>query len=351
MDINQRKAAFVHLGSFLSHFSSEKEWPGYVSGVNESEFLAFNEEIRSAVIYNGWFTTENVRKAIGEWSQLLSEKNLSEWIARYPELLQEKAPKTVAVIMAGNIPMVGFHDLVSVLLSGNSALIKLSSDDNRLIPFILNFFIQNIEPGFSSRIRIADGKLNDFDAVIATGSDNSSRYFDYYFSKYPHIIRKNRTSVAILQGDETKEELIELGHDIFDYFGLGCRNVSKVYIPENFELNRLFEALYEFREIIHHKKYGNNYDYHKALYLLNKTDLLENGFMLLKEDREMHSPLGVLFYERYKNREEVELMLKTKNEELQCVVSRDLIPFGKSQSPQLWDYADHIDTIAFLTKI
>ena len=351
MDINQRKAAFVQLGNFLGHFSEKKAWPGYPSGINEAEFIEFNEVIEDARKYNAWFIEENVRKALHEWSLALTEKNLNTWIEKYPKIHEKKNSKTVAIIMAGNIPLVGFHDLLVVLLSGNSALIKLSSDDNQLLPNILRFFVKNIEPEFDSQIKFSTGKLIEFDAIIATGSDNSSRYFDYYFNKYPHIIRKNRSSIAILDGTESKEDLIQLGHDIFDYFGLGCRNVSKVYIPLDFDLNRIFEALYGFREIVNHNKYGNNYDYNKAVYLLNKIELLENGFILFKEDEGLHSPLAVLFYERYKDLDDVLKKTKEKSDEIQCIVGTKFIPFGKSQSPQLWDYADNIDTFQFLSNL
>lgn len=351
MDLNQRKAAFVQLGNILSLFAEKKEWPGYPSGINELEFNEINSIISGLSHHNGWFTEEQVRKALHEWSLALQEEKLNYWIQSCPELLQEKKPKLIAIIMAGNIPLVGFHDLISVLISGHQALLKLSSDDSVLLPYLLKFFVRTIAPDMEQNIFFASGKLSNFDAVIATGSDNSSRYFDYYFSKYPHIIRKNRTSVAILDGDETKSELNLLAHDVFDFFGLGCRNVSKVYLPIGFDLNRIFEAFYDFREIINHNKYANNYDYNKAIYLLNKVPLLENGFILLKEDESLNSPLGVLFYEFYSKRSELEEQLSLKSDQIQCIISRNHTFFGKSQSPELWDYADNINTLEFLTRL
>ncbi|MFZ5554964.1 MAG: acyl-CoA reductase [Bacteroidota bacterium] len=350
-DIKQRIAAFVQLGKFLSEFRENQPWKDYSNGVSRAESETFNELISQLHIYNGWFTEKMVRKAIGSWSDLLSKENFEKWVSHYPGLSENGEPKTVAVIMAGNIPLVGFHDLLCVLISGNNALIKLSSDDNKLLPFILTHLTSEIEPSFAGKIKFAEGKLEKFDAVIATGSDNSSRYFQYYFGKYPHIIRKNRTSVAVLSGNESEEELKWLGHDVFDYFGLGCRNVSKLFIPEDFDLDRFFKAIFPFKEIINHKKYANNYEYNKAIYLMNRDELTENGFLLLKEDKSLHSPLAMLFYERYDKSEKVEHFLQMHKEQLQCVVGKNGIPFGSTQSPQLWDYADGVDTLEFLISL
>jgi len=351
IDIKQRVAAFVQLGKFLSEFRENQSWKDYRNGVSQSESQAFNLLISQLHIYNGWFTEEMVRKAIGEWALVLQKDNLEKWVERYPLLKEQTSSKTIAIIMAGNIPMVGFHDLLTVLMSGNNVLIKLSSDDDKLIPFIITHLVNEIEPLLKDKIRFAEGKLENFDAVIATGSDNSSRYFEYYFGKYPHIIRKNRTSVAFLTGNETEEELQLLGNDVFDYFGLGCRNVSKIFIPADFDLDRFFKAVYSFKDLINHKKYGNNYDYNKAVYLMNRDNLLENGFLLLKEDKSLHSPLAMLFYERYENPEKVNQWIDNNREKIQCVVGKNGIPFGTSQSPQLWDYADGVDTMQFLTGL
>lgn len=352
MELKQRIAAFVQLGKFMGEFAQKQEWRGYQNGVSQLDFDTFNELISKVHLYNGWFTEENVRKALGEWAKALEEKNLEKWLSAYPEIQNENRPqRTVAIIMAGNIPLVGFHDLLCVLISGHRVLVKFSSDDDRLMPSLLDYFVKNIAPDFKNAIRIAQGKMEQFDAVIATGSDNSSRYFDQYFSAYPHIIRKNRTSVAVLNGDESREELEALGHDIFDYFGLGCRNVSKLFIPENFDLDRFFGAVFSFSDVINHKKYANNYDYHKAILLMNSEQLLENGFLLVKEDRTLHSPLGVLYIERYSNEDRIQEFLHEYRDKLQCVVGRKHIPFGQSQSPQLWDYADNTDTLSFLLKL
>jgi hypothetical protein len=349
MDVKQRINAFVQLGNFLSAFATN-EWPGYESKISKTDFAQFNELINKAKIYNGWFTEGNVRKAITQWGNLLNSTKIENWLNKYP--FPDNEPlKTIAVIMAGNIPLVGFHDLLSVLIAGHRALIKLSADDDKLIPYIVNYLIENIEPEFKNRITFASGKLEKFDAVIATGSDNSARYFNYYFSKYPHIIRKNRTSLALITADESPEDLQLLGNDIFDYFGLGCRNVSKILLPAGYDLNNIFRAIYPFHEIIHHKKYGNNYDFNRAIYLLNRESFTENGFLIMKPDNGLHSPLAVVFYEFYENMAQANRIIEKHLPQIQCIVGKQYVPFGKSQQPELWDYADNIDTINFLLNL
>jgi hypothetical protein len=261
--------------------------------------------------------------------------------------LEITEPQTVAIICAGNIPMVGFHDILCVLISGHRAMIKLSSDDARLIPLAL-YLIMKWQPTMKDQILWADGKLEKFDRIIATGSDNTSRYFHAYFDKYPNIIRQTRTSIAILNGTETPEELNALGHDIFDYFGLGCRNVCKVYFPEGYDINTLIAALLPFQEIAKHNKYANNYDYNKAVWLLNREDLLENGFMLFKQDKGIIAPTGSLFYEYYNEKNDLLKELEALNDKIQCIVGHGHIPFGQAQCPTLRDYADNIDVMQFL---
>jgi len=262
--------------------------------------------------------------------------------------------RSIGLILAGNIPIVGFHDILCVLASGHKALIKLSSHDQKFIPYLLNKLIE-IEPGFELQISYID-RLKDFDAVIATGSNNTSRYFDYYFSKVPHIIRKNRNSVAILNGEESKEDLEALGHDIFDYFGLGCRNVSKLYVPKDYDFKEFFESIEEFKSVADHHKYNNNYDYNKSIFLVNLDKHFDNGFLLLKEDSRFVSPLAVLYYKEYQTIEQLGSEL-IKNEDLiQCIVSNSKLPlstvaFGQSQCPGLMDYADGVDTMKFLREL
>jgi hypothetical protein len=337
MQLNQRINAFVELGKFLGKIESENE---------------FESILRKAEAENGWFTEENIKFALKSWGDALSKENLQQWISKYK--IEDIEPKTVAIIMAGNIPLVGFHDFLSVLISGNKVLAKLSSNDKTLLPFLAEYLI-SVEPEFKNYIEFTDGKLENFDAVIATGSNNTARYFEYYFGKYPNIIRKNRNSAAILTGNETEEELKNLADDIFTYFGLGCRNVSKLYIPENYDFEAFFKGMFSWKEIIHNHKYINNYDYNKAVYLMDSFPLLDNEFMLLKEDTAFSSPISVVFYEKYNSLEDLSKELEEQSENIQCVVSKaginNEIPFGKAQNPELWDYADGIDTVEFLLKL
>ncbi len=349
MKLEQRINAFVQLGNFLEEFVSANEWKDYAKGVSKTDFDEMNECIQKLHFYNGWFTEESVRKSIKGIRSWLTEKELNRFCANYK--IKEESNKTIAIIAAGNIPLVGFHDILCSLLAGHHVVIKLSSDDNKLLPLILKYLV-HIEPEFYSRIRISDGKLNDYHAVIATGSDNTNRYFETYFSKYPHIFRGNRTSVAVLDGSETAEELKLLGYDIFDFYGLGCRNISKVLIPKGYDINKLFGALYDFKEIVNHNKYGNNYDYNKAILLLDQVpDLLENGFLILQKTKELHSPLAVLYYDEYENKEEVEAFLKLHESKIQCKVGKGYLDFGKAQQPTIDDFADNVDTMAFLVKL
>ncbi|RCH56157.1 acyl-CoA reductase [Mucilaginibacter hurinus] len=313
------------------------------------------EIIETEKLYNAWFTPESVSASVAAIAEHLSHANLSKWTASY-NLNANHAPKHIGLILAGNIPLVGFHDIMCVLLSGNHALIKASSQDTRLIKYILNKLV-SIDARFSNRFTFVE-KLQNFDAVIATGSDNSSRYFEYYFGKVPHIIRKNRNSLAVLTGHETAEQLHALGHDIFDYYGLGCRNVSKLMVPQGFNFTPFFEAIESYQPIINHHKYNNNYDYNKSVYLVNSDKHLDNGFLLVKEDTRLSSPLAVLFFEYYDSLASAEKTINMNSEKIQCVVSggalkvnAQVVDFGKSQRPGLADYADGIDTMKFLADL
>jgi len=320
-----------------------------------SDFIAnpdedFKNLISSAQNSNSWFTAGEVKKALQALQNILDTEDLEAW---FKNITITATPKKVGLILAGNIPMVGFHDVLCVLATGNIALIKLSSSDDKLLPALLAELIK-IEPLLEKQI-IYTERLKDFDAIIATGSNNTSRYFDYYFGKGPNIIRKNRNSVAVLTGNETPDEIALLGHDVFDYFGLGCRNVSKLYIPEGYDIKNFFEPIEYFRDIADHFKYNNNYDYNKSIYLVNLAEHFDNGFLLLREDKSLSSPLAVLYFERYSSLDEVEGILAAQAENIQCVVSTadlkagvPVLGFGQSQNPKLWDYADNVDTIAFL---
>ncbi len=328
--------------------SAYKQLGEYLASADEALKLAISQ----ANQVNAWFTETEVDRAIAALAEMLNEEDVDKW---FENIEFETVPKQVGLILAGNIPLVGFHDVLSVLASGNIALIKLSSTDNKLLPFILNQLCV-YEPQLKDHI-IYVNRLKDFDAVIATGSNNTSRYFDYYFAKVPNIIRKNRNSVAIITGSETEEEIALLGHDIFDYFGMGCRSVSKIYIPNQYDVAKFFEPLEKFKEIINHFKYNNNYDYNKSIYLVNQQNHFDNGFLLLKQDENLASPLAVLYYETYGDLSEVAEKLKNRTEEIQCIASQSPIhglaslPFGQSQHPKLWDYADNVNTIDFLNKI
>jgi len=343
--------AFVKLGGFIQQFSDINAVPNPKIPFNERYFEAFQSLIQISKHHNGWFIPSEVYFSLQQWAEALTENILYEWIKPYHFNASE--PKTVALILAGNIPLVGFHDFLCVLISGNKALVKLSSNDQKLLPFLAKYLIE-IAPDFEQYITFTEEKLPEFDAVIATGSNNTARYFDFYFKNYPSIIRKNRNSVAILNGKETKDDLMRLGEDIFRYFGLGCRNVSKIYVPKNYDFTLFFESIFGFGDIIHEQKYANNYDYNKTIYLMSNFKLLDNEFLILKEETSFSSPIATLFYEYYDNLNILSEQLKSKEDQIQCIVSDNLIEnsisFGHTQKPQLWDYADGIDTMIFLTQ-
>ncbi len=339
--------AFVKLGEIMRDLGNDLSWRGYKSGVTEQEYDQLRELIKQEQIYNGWFTSENVRKSLLALAIQLTQDKLTDWAKNYS---YTDHPKNIAVIMAGNIPLVGFHDFLCVLMSGNNILAKLSSDDNRLLPALVDI-LMHIQPEFKERIKLTQGKLEDFDAVIATGSNNSFMYFESYFGKYPHLFRKNRTSIAVIKGDESPEELKLLGSDLFDYFGLGCRNVSHIMLPEGFDLDQVFGAIVQYGDVVNNKKYGNNYDYNKAVHLMNKIPLLDNNFVLFRESDELFSPLAMIHYHYYSTDQEVGEYLKNREEEIQAVVGRDYIPFGSAQCPMLDDYADGVDTMKWLNEL
>jgi hypothetical protein len=308
-----------------------------------------------AKVENGWFIPENSRQSLEAIAnELLDEEKLRKWITAY-SIPDEWSEKVVGLVPAGNIPLVGWHDIMCILLAGHKAAIKLSSKDTVLTKWILGKLAE-ISPQLGQRFEFAD-RLNAIDAIIATGSDNTARYFEYYFSRYPHIIRRNRNSVAILTGDETEADFQALAHDIFDYFGLGCRNVSKIYVPEGYDFSKLFEALGPLgEEAFLNNKYRNNYDYHKSLLLLNRDEHLDSGFLLIKPANALASPVASVHYETYSSLDDVKKELQELNENIQCIVSAEgeienAIPFGSTQCPRPWDYADNVDTMSFLLSL
>lgn len=354
MNLTDRIQAFAVLGNFLRKYTTDftgKNDTIFPTELDKNAAWAFNRQIDQAIHTNGWFTKKNIHYALSVWGHLLTKNQLEKWAANYA--LTEQSPKTVAVVMAGNIPLVGFHDFLSVLVSGHRIEIKQSSSDSRLLPLIAQYLIA-FNPEFKGFITFKNEKhLSEFDAAIATGSNNTARYFERYFSKKPHIIRKNRNGVAVLSGEESEEELSKLGEDIFRYFGLGCRSVSKLYVPENYNFDPFFKGIYSYKEFIDYPKYQNNYDYNKAVYLMSEFKLFENGFLMLKEDPGFASPIATLFYEYYSNTEQLEKKLAAQRQNIQCIVGniKTGIPFGTTQQPGLTDYADGVDTMAFLSEI
>lgn len=337
MTLQERRRALVRLG--------EK-----IRSLTEEEFLSLAARVERN---NNWFTPEQTRLSLHTIASYLDESALNRWLERYA-IPEPAVPKSIGLLMAGNIPAVGFHDLLCILVSGHKVHGKLSSTDQVLIKWISDELIQ-IQPEFGSRIFFEE-MLKEKDAYIATGSDNSSRYFEYYFGKYPSIIRKNRTSVAILNGTEDIDDFKELGHDIFQYFGLGCRNVSKLYIKNAEQLQDFLKAIEGFHFMTSHHKYLNNYEYNKAIYLVNGEAHLDNGFLLLRENEQLVSPIAVLYFEYYSDLDELAGKISLQQDKIQCMVSKERwypgsVPFGQAQHPSLSDYADHVDTLDFLIKL
>lgn len=348
--LEDRIAAFSKLGTLFANFcefANTKEpiesTDPWISRINEASI--------SANMHNGWFTKENIHFCLDSWSQLLTEKELINWFRLYNSTPLNN--KNIAIIMAGNIPLVGFHDFLATLITGHTAVIKLSSNDKILLPFIASYLIDCL-PELKNHIVFVDGKLENFDAVIATGSNNTARYFQHYFGKKPNIIRKNRNSVAILTGEESKDQLEALSEDIFRYYGLGCRSVSKLFVPQGYDFEAFFKAMYPQQDIINHHKYANNYDYNKAVYLMSEFNILENGFLMIKEDESYGSPISTVFYEYYDSLDSLNKKLAADEDKIQCIVAEGLfkneIKFGNTQHPSLTDYADNIDTVEFLLK-
>ena len=333
MNIERRITAFAALGDFVL-----------------KNPVSLQEIVNKTFIYNTWFTIDNINQALQNIAiEFLHREKLENWISGYGSKITTHDTKTIAIVAAGNIPMVAFHDILCVLISGNKLQLKLSEKDQYLLPFLLEQLI-NIEPDFKELISI-QFKLEKFDAIIATGSNNTAKHFAYYFGKYKNIIRRNRNSVAILTGEETKEDIENLGHDIFDYFGLGCRNVSKIFVPEKYDLYSLKDGLTKHIGVNQHNQYMNNLDYQRTLYLMNQTPLIDIDFINIVENNSLHSPISCLHVERYKRLEDVKKNIAEQTENIQCVVGKDYLEFGKSQQPGLSDYADNVDTMEFILNL
>lgn len=338
MNLNERLKALVMLG----------------------EGLRQEDEYREAVIHrtahtNPWFTKENQRLALDAIAnKMLVEDKLTEWLSAY-DWREPETPQTVGLVLAGNIPLVGFHDVLCVFVSGHRAMIKLSDKDPFLLPFLLKRLAE-IDERTAAYFQIVD-HLKDFDAVIATGSNNSARYFEAYFGKFPNIIRRNRNAIAVLSGRETHDDLMALGKDVFRYFGLGCRNVAKLYVPKDYDFDPLLTAFHEFRDIASHTKYKNNFDYNYALFMLNRVTYKANGCIILTENPKLQSHIAGLHYEYYDHEDELVAEIRGREAEIQCIVSKETIggvqhfDFGQAQEPELWDFADGVDTLAFLLNL
>ncbi|OFX80116.1 MAG: hypothetical protein A2X12_09550 [Bacteroidetes bacterium GWE2_29_8] len=347
MNIEKRIEAFAKLGNDIENIIKIIQNKDNL----KNEYSSYVELIRTEHIYNPWFTQDNIIKALNSIRENLIEEDLTKWIKPYYTELQNGKIQNVAVIMAGNIPLVSFHDILSVLITGNKLIAKVSSQDKNL-PIMIFDLLYKINPQFKSLISI-ENRLSNYDKVIATGSNNSSRYFDFYFGKKPIILRKHRNSIAVINGNETKEELSLLGNDLFTYFGLGCRNVSKIYIPEFYDINNILNNILEHSEIVNHNKYGNNYDYYKTIFMMNSLEIIDNGFVLFKKDDSIHTPVAVVNYQYYENIEEVSNIIMKNIEQIQCVVNQNNIfansvRFGQTQNPKLHDYSDAINTLEFL---
>jgi hypothetical protein len=346
------KNNFVELGKFLSQFSLNNNQQNEQVKYNDLFFNSFVDLITLSQSHNNWFTPDNVHFSISSWSEALTENNLNKWLSAYNFI--EKEPKNVGLILAGNIPLVGFHDFLTVLISGNNVLVKTSSKDDYLIKFLAKYLIA-LDNRFNEKITFVEDKLENYDAVIATGSNNTARYFEYYFKNKPSIIRKSRNSVAVLTGNETTEEMALLSEDVFRYFGLGCRNVSKIFVPKNYNFDAFFNGMYAQKDVIYYEKYANNYDYNKAVFLMSNFQLLDNEFLTIKEDISHASPISSVFYEYYEDLKEVKERIQQDAEMIQCIVSNGSIEnsvyFGNTQKPNLWDYADNVDTMQFLINL
>ncbi len=337
MTLEERIDAFVKLGERIKM-------------MGEEEFEILSSRVQNN---NTWFNPEQTKNALKAIYVNLKKENLESWLKSY-DLKPVIKKKSIGILMAGNVPAVGFHDLLCVLMVGHKACIKLSTSDQVLINWLIRELIE-LEPGFESLISVEE-MLKAKDAYIATGSDNSARYFEYYFGKYPHIIRKNRTSVGILNGSEKPKDFRELAKDIFQYYGLGCRNVSKLYVRDNDMLIEFLDAIAEFKVVAQNHKYYNNYEYNKSIFLVNKDEHLDNGFLLMRESNSLVSPIAVLYYELYGNLDQLNIRLSADQEKIQCIVSLqgwypNSLDFGSAQCPGLGDYADGVDTLQFLKSL
>lgn len=355
--LNDRLHALAKAGSELTQYINKQSNPAS---------HAIDQAVQLARLKNPWFTLDNIIYALDQWASALTVDALRAWTSGYD--FESIKVRNVAVITAGNLPLVGLHDILSVIITGHHAIIKNSSNDDVLTPMLLDLATQHL-PELAQSYSYIKGKLSDYDAVIATGSDNTARYFEYYFGSKPHIIRKNRNSIAVLTGDETLDQMQALSYDVFRYFGLGCRSVSHLMVPRDYNFDLFFNGMYTQKDLIHNDKYLNNYDYNKAVYLMSNFELLDNEFLIMKQETSSYaSPIASLGYRYYDQITDLAQQIVRDSDQLQCVVAHGsaasvinnsiahlsapvVVDFGQTQCPKLTDYADGIDTVNFLLKL
>ncbi len=330
MNIQSRIDAFFTLG--------DKYLNAQNSAFQEAKWRAHNQ--------NAWFLPEFIDQSVNQIvTQFLQKSLLQDWVNLYPTISTSSTNLKVGIVMAGNIPMVGFHDLLSVLIAGHSATVKLSSKDTVLMQYIIDALFE-INPEFTQLITVQE-QLKNCDAYIATGSNSAGQYFEQYFGKYPNIIRKNKTSVAILDGKETKEELDLLADDMMLYFGMGCRNVTQVWVPAGYDFIALITALKKYDYLKDQHKFKHNYDYQLALLLMNRQYYMDAGGILLSENPSPFAAISQIHYQFY----EPSQLPKLNPNDIQCVVGKTGLSFGSLQHPNLSQYADGVDTLAFLSSL
>lgn len=341
LTLQQRIDAFAALGQVMTDAASAS--PSSPEAKSLRKVMDRQEE------NNKWFTPGNVVRSAEAIAAMLRRDRLESWMQAY-HLRETQPKKVIAVIMAGNIPLVGFHDFLSVLITGNKILARASSKDDELIRAVAGI-LTGINPDYSDHITFTEKISGNYDAVIATGSDNTVRYFEYYFGHKPHIFRKNRNSTAIIGRDTTVQDIEALGADIFSYFGLGCRNVSKIYFEQGVDINKVIKRWSAWSDIIKHRPYANNYLYNKSLFIVNKQPFLDNAYSLLVKNEGFSSPVSVIYYDSFSNRERLADELALHTEKIQCMVSENDISFGQTQYPLPHEYADNKDTVEFLNSL
>lgn len=352
-DIEKRIHAFDTLGQVIRTYLMAIKTYSVAPNLDERQ-LILHKSFYASKKHNPWFIEHHLEHAFYAIGQMLTQEKLRKWIDKYDlDRIENKRPVNIGVIMAGNIPAVGFHDFLCVLMAGAKFTGKISSGDPFLIPALAEILLES-DNTFSGKINFESNQTVQADAIIATGSNNTARYFEYHYGEIPHIFRRNRNGVAVLTGSESKEQLQFLAHDIFMHFGLGCRNVSKLYLPLGYDFSSLTAALNNFSYVLGHESYMNNYNYKKALLTMQNKQFTDNGFLIMLESKAISSQIATLHYQFYKNLDILTTQLLIHQDQIQCIVSElefglPIIGFGETQQPRLYDYADGIDTMQFLS--